>query len=1329
MDFFRATPGFDQELVDRLEAHLNTDLYWDEVIGIEDIGERDCIDFSIEEHHNFVANGFVTHNSTLLGNQILAYCVLNPGFRALYVSPSHTQTKVFSRDRIKEPIETSHILKGFTTSKLLSNVLEKKFVNRSQVTLRFAFLNADRCIAGDSLVQMEDGRSVPIRDLAAWCKSAWVMSADETGSAVPARAHSPRSYGVREVVELRTGYPVPIKVTPDHHVLTHRGWVEAQELREGDYIAAPHFGEHLDEGESIGEDVAWLIGAMTAEGECSDPCSVRFTNTDEEYFLEFVERATRYGIKLGKVGEDNRYDNVCYSVALYADTRGPGIDGAKKALWDLGEFGQKSVEKYIPASILRATSLEQAAYLKALFQGDGWCVEEGGVGRSGYSTSSRLLAEQLCHLLWGLGIRTSLRTRPPSTQNAQESYCIDFSTSATTKLVSFIGQYRPVETYRNESLKDIKDRIPVSYGWLRQHLKEKHGLSTHSAWAKYRIQLRPGNHKDSIGRRVLFQIAQKLDDSLLKTLSDPSRSWVEVHEVAYAGEEEVFDLTVDTTESFIANGIVVHNCRGIPADYVLIDEFQDILLENVPVIEECASHSEYRFFTYSGTPKSLDNPLEFYYRRFSTQNEWAVPCKRHGVEKDPSTWHWNILDEHNIGKKGLICDKCRKPISAADPDCQWAALNPKPNVERPFEGFRIPQLMVPWIDWADILDKQRKYSRSKFYNEVLGLSYDSGVRPLTQADVKDNCNPKLSMRYYKKVAEKYKAQMPVFMGLDWGCHDEETRVLTENGWKYFRDLNEGEKVAQFDKDTREMAFVDPEVLTVRDWNEPLYHLESRQLDMALSGPHRILAKTYRSKKDKWFVEPCSDLAERRSKVVFRGWVEWRGEEIEEFTLPGLPSSAGYPGCGARAFDMDDWLEFLGYYLSEGGLCWDRSGDVPRPSCLKMSQRLRVNPETGRAMKELLDRMEIEHSVFMNTETTDQNITIYGKQFWLWILENVGGHGHVKRLPRKFLRLSKRQLGILLWAMMDGDGSVDKRPGCTSGSYTSTSRGLCEDVQELAIRLGYRAIVSKHREAYENRKTQWRVSISGGGDHVFSPEKIERRDYKGKVYCCKVPSGFIVTERNGRVAYQGNTGENTFTVVTLGGYLPWAPKYYTIFYAHRFEGLDSEPKRQLEKIRHLIEFFNVAYVGADYGGGHWPNDELVRDYGSEKVKRYQWVGNVKVKIKYEPGLTIPRYLCHRTEVMSDLFNAIKRRDVFRFPRWQEWEDPFAADMLNIFSEYNERLRMNVYKRGPGMPDDTYHSIVFGFLASFHYKRRADIVAPTKEVGRVTDESLLDMDIDL
>ena len=66
--------------------------------------------------------------------------------------------------------------------------------------------------------------------------------------------------------------------------------------------------------------------------------------------------------------------------------------------------------------------------------------------------------------------------------------------------------------------------------------------------------------------------------------------------------------------------------RGISADMLLLDEIQDILTEVIPVIEEALAHSPFQILRYSGTPKSLDNTISYYWEQFSTQNEWVIPC-------------------------------------------------------------------------------------------------------------------------------------------------------------------------------------------------------------------------------------------------------------------------------------------------------------------------------------------------------------------------------------------------------------------------------------------------------------------------------------------------------------------------------------------------------------------------------------------------------------------------------------------------------------------------------------------------------------------------------
>jgi len=754
--------------------------------------------------------------------------------------------------------------------------------------------------------------------------------------------------------------------------------------------------------------------------------------------------------------------------------------------------------------------------------------------------------------------------------------------------------------------------------------------------------------------------------------------------------------------------------RGIPADLVCIDELQDILVDNIPIIEQCAFHSSYKLFLYSGTPKSEDNTIEHYWQEFSTQNEWVVPCERHGTPNNPSSWHWNVLGEKNIGKQGLVCDKCGELISAAHPQAKWASMNPRtPSNENKvaFEGYRIPQLMVPWVDWQEVLEAQEHYPRAQFMNEKLGMSYDSGVRPITRAQLQSCCMSHIRMGDIEQFKELAQGRR-VYAGIDWGCHDEETRILTQRGFVYFRDLTDDDLVAQWDPETREMMLVRPLERTVRDWDQPLLHFKARGLDMMLNHVHRM--RVLGPNATRWTTETAEETAER-SVVKFVGHVDWHGREEELFQLPALPKSPGYVGCDHRTFRMDDWLEFLGYVVSEGGVCLRPSKADPTvmfPYSLKMSQREDAAPIKSLRIKECMERLGIPFTEFPNEETGDLNWTIKGKQFWHWFYFNVGRTGDTKRLPRWVLGLSKRQLQILFDAMTLGDGYIDPREDCNNGAYYSTSRGLCEDFQELCIRLGLRCVVRLHKEAIGNRKTRWRALWSSGRDFQFNAlkDRVERVPYNGKVYCCKVPSGYIVTERNGSIAYQGNTGENTYTVISFGGYLGGGN--FTIFWVHRFTGPDLEPDRQLDLISQMITQLHVQLVGVDYGGGFHNNKILIQRFGPNKVIKYQYNPRQRKKIYWEQNLL--RYMCHRSEVMSDLFTAFKKKLV-DLPNWEEFFDPYGQDILNIFSEYNNRLRMEEFKHAHGKTDDAFHSILYCLLASMIQQPRPDIIRPMRESG--------------
>lgn len=193
--------------------------------------------------------------------------------------------------------------------------------------------------------------------------------------------------------------------------------------------------------------------------------------------------------------------------------------------------------------------------------------------------------------------------------------------------------------------------------------------------------------------------------------------------------------------------------RGISARMLEVDEIQDILLKNLPIIEECTSHYQAdRLWIYSGTPKTYENAVEAYWRR-STQKEWVIKCG--------ACNHWNVLGENNVKEKGLSCEKCERLINPRAG--QWANFGP---LDSEFDGFRITQLMVPWTIWKEIWIKYKNYSKQQFYNEVLGLSCETAASVITQIDLMKACSLGGFAMYKTRPKDRY--YQALFGGVDWG---------------------------------------------------------------------------------------------------------------------------------------------------------------------------------------------------------------------------------------------------------------------------------------------------------------------------------------------------------------------------------------------------------------------------------------------------------------------------------------------------------------------------------------------------------------------------------
>jgi len=201
--------------------------------------------------------------------------------------------------------------------------------------------------------------------------------------------------------------------------------------------------------------------------------------------------------------------------------------------------------------------------------------------------------------------------------------------------------------------------------------------------------------------------------------------------------------------------------RGVTAELILFDEYQDIDADFVPVIETCSQHKPRKKFFYTGTPKTCDNTLYLSWEQ-TNQCHWFIKCR--------SCSHWNQLGEDNMimDKPGIWCEKCRRLINTLDGI--WVAA--KPDV-KDFLGIHLQYMMLPsqYIDFDELFRNKRTYSAARFSNEVLGLPYDYGVKPLTREQLIALCEESRPM--WEEPPAKLKNHA-YYAGIDWGMGNETT---------------------------------------------------------------------------------------------------------------------------------------------------------------------------------------------------------------------------------------------------------------------------------------------------------------------------------------------------------------------------------------------------------------------------------------------------------------------------------------------------------------------------------------------------------------------------
>ena len=286
---------------------------------------------------------------------------------------------------------------------------------------------------------------------------------------------------------------------------------------------------------------------------------------------------------------------------------------------------------------------------------------------------------------------------------------------------------------------------------------------------------------------------------------------------------------------------------------------------------------------------------------------------------------------------------------------------------------------------------------------------------------------------------------PFLSMMNRACHSSDTETLTEGGWKLFKDIKDDDRIATVNPDSGMLEYHVPTERYVYPYTGEMVRFHTRCTDVLVTPEHKMWLRLGHNGAAYRKVE-ARDVPE--CQVYFQAAVDYNGgPERKTYELEASGRSE------ERTVSADDWIELVGYFASEGGLS-------SRKYHYLFTLAQKAGPKADR-IRAVLDRLGISFSENPKRDKGIARWNVYGKQVCEWMRDNVGSYSYNKRLPREMLGLCKRQLRILFDALMLGDGTVDTREGRTARTYYSTSRGLADDVQELALKLGYSAKVVRH----------------------------------------------------------------------------------------------------------------------------------------------------------------------------------------------------------------------------------------------------------------------------
>ena len=383
------------------------------------------------------------------------------------------------------------------------------------------------------------------------------------------------------------------------------------------------------------------------------------------------------------------------------------------------------------------------------------------------------------------------------------------------------------------------------------------------------------------------------------------------------------------------------------------------------------------------------------------------------------------------------------------------------------------------------------------------------------------------------------------------CYDDKTEILTNGGFKYFNNLTINDEFATLNPKTHNLEYQKAIRFINENYEGLMYEVENKHLSLKVTPNHWIYSrKGNKNSKTKYEFNLPKDIF-GQERTYIRG-ANWQGKEPKYFVLPSIKRNGGKNReneiLSEIKIPIKDFVEFMGYYLSEGNT--NKYTDEKNCSSYRVCIAQEKNSKYFDEIKNCVSKSPFNSKYYrISHQFTFQNQQIFD------YLEKFG-KANEKYIPQEIKELSPKLLKIFLKSYAMGDGEFKGK----GYRIVTGSLRMRDDLEEIALKSGFGVQHYRVRKAGENsretwsQKTKdnsftpqydiWQIGITPRTEFSFykqrknvvnSPDIKENWvEYSGKIYCVEVPNHIIFVRRNGKTVWGVNSLMNAIVATASKG---------------------------------------------------------------------------------------------------------------------------------------------------------------------------------------------------